>query len=269
MQQLVSIVMPAYNAEAFIAKAIASVLNQEHENWELIIVNDGSSDGTAEVVARHSDPRIRYYALPENKGIGTARNKGLDEARGEFLCTLDADDFMPPRSLSSRIAALDASSGNDIVDGRVRFMDLSMERTLKEYLPRFEGEPLDELLALTGSCFMGCSWMIRWSPSNKLRFNTDLSHGEDLLFYIGYANGKRYIAVDEEVLHYRITGESTMSDLPGLERSYRYIASWLRAHPEIANAAQVHQYDTRWRRIMFRTWLKKGSPWAAVRALLL
>ncbi len=266
MQPLVSIVMPAYNAEACIGDAIKSVLAQEHGNWELIVVNDGSTDGTADVVARFRDPRIRFFSLPANKGIGFARNKGLDEAVGELLCTFDSDDVMPPRSLSSRIAALGAHPEADIVDGRVRFMDRDLQRTLREFRPTFEGEPLDELLGLTGSCFMGCSWLIRWPKGLSLRFNTSLSHAEDLLFYIGYARGRRYIAVDEEVLHYRITGQSTMADIPGLERSYRYIGEWLVAHTETATPLQARRFNRRWRRIMFRTWMKRGAPWAALRA---
>lgn len=266
MEPLVSIVMPAYNAAAFIGEAIASVLAQEHARWELIIVNDGSTDGTAGIIAGFTDPRIRCINLPVNGGIGRARNKGLDAARGELMCTLDADDVMPPRSLSARIAALRDHPEADMADGKVLFLDRALKQVLRVYAPSFVGEPLNELLGLTGSCFMGCSWLIRWRPGEALRYETAISHAEDLLFYIRYAKGRNYIAVREEVLHYRITGASTMSNLAGLERSYRYIAHWLRQHPETATPQQARHFDARWRGIMMRTWLKDGRPLAALRA---
>jgi teichuronic acid biosynthesis glycosyltransferase TuaG len=268
MQPLVSIVMPAYNAELMIGPAIDSVLRQDYPDWELLVVDDGSNDGTVAVIKSFGDPRIRLFQQAVNGGIGKARNRGLDAATGEMLCTLDADDLMPRTSLSSRVKALLDAPEASIVDGRVLYKDAAMVNTLREYSPRFSGYPLDELLALTGNCFMGCSWMIRWSRGNRLRFNTEVSHGEDLLFYMEYAKGKRYIAVEDEVLHYRITGKSTMANLPGLESSYRYIARWLQEHPEVATAEQAARYVRAWRRIMFRTWIKQGSYWRALRALV-
>lgn len=268
MEPLVSIIMPTYNAEAFIGAAIESVLAQEYANWELLIVNDASTDGTAEVMARYNDPRIRHFHQAINSGIGSSRNRGLDELKGSFVCTFDSDDVLPPKSLSSRIRVFNERPDVDIVDGRVVVLQRDMRSVLRTFEPTFEGEPLDELLSLSGKCFMGCSWLIRWNPGNQLRFNTEVSHAEDLLFYLGYSKGKRYAAVRETVLMYRITGFSTMSNLHGLERSYRYIGEWLRQRPEIGSETGRRLYDKRWRRTMFRTWLKEKKPWAACRALL-
>jgi hypothetical protein len=88
--------MPVYNGEAFIAESIASVLAQTYPNWELIVVDDGSTDGTATIVASFGDLRIRY-AYQENYGLPAARNAGIRLARGEFLAFLDADDLWDPQ----------------------------------------------------------------------------------------------------------------------------------------------------------------------------
>lgn len=267
MELLVSIIMPAYNSAAYIGAAIDSVLSQSYSNWELIVVNDGSTDGTADILGRYSDPRIRILHQP-NGGIGSARNLALKSVRGELLCTFDSDDVLPPESLSTRVAVFIREPDVDIVDGIVKVFDRTMTKVLRTYRPAFEGEALAELLSLSGKCFFGPSWLLRWHPSSPLWFRTDVTHAEDLIFYMEYSKGKRYKAVDAEVLHYRVTGHSAMSNLDGLERSYRFISQLLTQRPDLANGTQARAFDRRWRSIMFRTWLKRGKPWAACRSLI-
>ena len=86
-----SIIMPAYNAEKFIKDAIKSVLSQRYFNFELIIVDDGSKDKTAEVIKSFKDKRI-HYLYQNNAGVSAARNLGISEAKGEYICFLDSDD---------------------------------------------------------------------------------------------------------------------------------------------------------------------------------
>jgi len=87
-----SLIIVAFNAERFIASAIRSLLDQSYENFELIIVDDGSRDGTADIVREFQDPRIRLIIHEKNLGIGTARNRGIEEVRGARFCFCDADD---------------------------------------------------------------------------------------------------------------------------------------------------------------------------------
>jgi cellulose synthase/poly-beta-1,6-N-acetylglucosamine synthase-like glycosyltransferase len=94
----VSIIMPCYNAARFIGEAIDSVLAQAEVSWELIIIDDGSTDGSADIVRRYSDPRITLLAQA-NAGVSAARNAGLASSRGEFVAFLDADDRMRPDRL--------------------------------------------------------------------------------------------------------------------------------------------------------------------------
>ncbi len=89
---LFSIVIPTYNRANMIPVAIESVLAQTYTNWELIIVDDGSTDNTREVVRKYCDKRIKYYQQ-ENKGRSTARNKGIDISSGSYICLLDDDDY--------------------------------------------------------------------------------------------------------------------------------------------------------------------------------
>jgi len=266
MDPLVSIVMPAYNAETFIGEAIESVLAQRYANWELLIVNDGSTDGTAGIIDRYPDPRIRVLHKP-NGGIGSARNLALECARGEYLCGLDADDVLPPLSISSRVPVLISQPNVDIVDGKVLFKDGQMREVLRTFVPDFEGEPFPELLALRSSCFMGFSWLIRWQRDGSPRFTTRVTHGEDLCFYLDYSPGKRYAHVPVEVLHYRRTGSTVMSNLDGLARSYGYIHNWL-GQQGIAAPAELRRFRWKSRMVMVRSYVRAGRPWQAVLTLM-
>lgn len=101
---LVSIIMPSWNTERFIAESIQSVINQTYTNWELLIVDDCSTDNTDEIVASFDDERIKYYHNEKNSGAALTRNKAMREARGEWIAFLDSDDLWTPEKLEHQIA---------------------------------------------------------------------------------------------------------------------------------------------------------------------
>ncbi len=100
---LVTVEMVAYNSESFIKQAIDSVLAQTYKNFELVLVDDGSTDGTAEIITSYSDPRIRYIRTP-HRNCASARNRVIAEARGEYLLCVDSDDFIEPEYLEKMVA---------------------------------------------------------------------------------------------------------------------------------------------------------------------
>lgn len=104
----VSVVMPAYNSEAFLEQAIRSVMAQTEENWELLVLDDASQDGTwaaAERLARE-DGRIRLIRNEENMGVARTRNRGFELCRGAFVALLDSDDIWHPEKLERQLALL-------------------------------------------------------------------------------------------------------------------------------------------------------------------
>lgn len=103
MGELVSIIMPTWNCGQFIGQSIDSVLSQSYKNWELLIVDDCSSDDTRDVVARYDDPRIKYHCLERNSGAAIARNTALSRARGRWIAFLDSDDLWLPRKLELQL----------------------------------------------------------------------------------------------------------------------------------------------------------------------
>jgi len=105
---LISVLMPAFNVENYIGPAIESVLNQTFSNFELIVLDDGSSDGTAEIINSYSDPRLKKVFLPQNQGLVSARNTLVGMAQGEYIAFLDSDDLADPKRLELQLAYLQA-----------------------------------------------------------------------------------------------------------------------------------------------------------------
>ena len=115
--------MPAYNAGKYIAESIQSVIDQTYSDWELLIVNDGSTDDTARVVRRFDDPRIRLIENHTNLGLIKTLNRGLDEAAGEWVARLDSDDIAMPKRLELQMAFLRENPHYVMVGGRSNIID--------------------------------------------------------------------------------------------------------------------------------------------------
>lgn len=106
MREMVSIIIPSYNREKEISRAINSILQQTYENYEIIVVDDGSTDHTGSVVRNFKDERIRYIRLEQNQGAGHARNIGIQEARYDYIAFLDSDDEWMPDKLNLQMTKL-------------------------------------------------------------------------------------------------------------------------------------------------------------------
>ena len=110
---MVSVVMPCYNGADFISETIDSVLAQTYENWELLIIDDGSSDNSLEIVKSYAatDPRIRPISQA-NAGSAAARNNGIKQARGQYIALLDSDDLWLPEFLESQITFMKSKNAS-------------------------------------------------------------------------------------------------------------------------------------------------------------
>ena len=103
MDGLVSVITPVYNSEKYIYSSIKSVLDQTYENWEMLIIDDCSNDGTEQVIREILDSRIKYFRLEENSGAAVARNRALEMAKGRYIAFLDADDMWKPHKLENQL----------------------------------------------------------------------------------------------------------------------------------------------------------------------
>jgi glycosyltransferase involved in cell wall biosynthesis len=150
---VVSIVMAMYNARRYVHEAIESVLGQDYPHFELIIVDDGSTDGGHEVVQRYSDPRIRLIRT-ENQGPSAARNCGVDASGGKYIAFLDSDDLLVPVSLSSRLIPLVKTGAEVGYSRNFAVMDISSDSssialgTTHSAIPSWEAWAAKDLISM-------------------------------------------------------------------------------------------------------------------------
>lgn len=142
----VSVIIPAYNSDRFIRETIDSVLNQTYRDFELIVVDDGSSDRTADIISSYKDRLI--YIRKENEGISTARNRGIEIARGEYLAFIDHDDIWFPEFLEEVVAELDKNKEARLCFANTYVMDGEKKRTrtLFDICPPHKGMVFEKLV---------------------------------------------------------------------------------------------------------------------------
>lgn len=265
-QPIVSIILPAYNASRFLQEAISSVINQSYQNWQLIIINDGSTDQTEEIVLLNRDSRIQYFKQ-QNKGVSSARNTGLQKMSGDYFCFLDADDVLPQQSLEVRVKKFMLNPELDFVDGTVHVFDKNMKHKIRTYQPKFSGNPLSLLLKISDKCFFGPSWMIR-RHAVTYRMDEKLSHGEDLFFYLTLCRkGGHYDYVNEEILYYRRHDRSAMRNIPGLYQGYKIIYRQLLEWPEFSITRRII-YFYKMKKFIFLSFLSVNQYKEAFKALI-
>jgi teichuronic acid biosynthesis glycosyltransferase TuaG len=264
---MVSIILPCFNSGKYLSTAVDSILNQIHQNWELIVINDGSTDNTKDIISGYKDSRIQYFYHP-NRGISKTRNVGLERMKGDYFCFLDADDFLPPGSLESRLKVFQNNPIADFVDGAVHIYNQTLDKKQSEWIPSYRGYPLDQLLLLSGNCFFGNTWLIRRKKDKIYRFHESLTHGEDLLFYIELAfQDGHYDYTDDVVLHYRSGHLSAMKNLKGLEIGYRYIYQYLLKQGQI-QPKKVEMFKIKARNILLKSYLGNLKPYQAFVSLV-
>ena len=119
----VSVILPAYNGARFLKEAVESIVKQTFQDWELIVVDDGSTDETPEIMSGYHDSRIRYLKNNNNKGLVYSLNRAIDEATGVYIARMDADDISKPERLEKQVIFLNAHPGISVYDVRQQFID--------------------------------------------------------------------------------------------------------------------------------------------------
>lgn len=221
----VSVIMPVYNARDFLAPAIDSVLCQTLREIELICIDDGSTDGSLDILKEYqsSDDRVRIIT-ETNAGPGIARNNGIRRARGEYLAFLDADDFFEATLLEELYDLAEANSLDialadyDVYNSR----KATFERTVHaEYVSIFEGGKVTSKSEYPDQIFLatnGAAWNKLFRTSfvleNRLAFLPDVKLYEDVYFMIGaMALAGRVAMVNKVLMHHRVYSEQSRAKL--------------------------------------------------------
>lgn len=201
----VSIVMPCHNAAPHLPTSIGSVISQTFTDWELITVDDGSSDDTLKWLQDQTDPRLRIVSQV-NKGVSSARNAGIKYARGQFIAFLDADDTWAPSFLEKLLAKLAAQPHAAMAYCGWRNVGLPGPLGRPFIPPDYESSSKREML------FAGCRWPIHAAVARRSAvnaaggFNTSLENAEDYALWLELGGLKPIARVPEVLAFYHFHG---------------------------------------------------------------
>lgn len=198
----VSVLMPVYNGEKYIGQAIDSVLAQSFRDFELIVIDDGSTDRSAEIVGSYSDKRVCYVANPTNLGLAGARNRAIDVSNGDYLAWLDCDDVSLPDRLLKQVALLDERPNVGLCGTWVRTLGLESEKVWRYASdPRFLRARMlfDDPVATSAA-------MVRRSciAADALRFDERFPPAEDYDLWERISRTSEVRNIPEVLTFYRI-----------------------------------------------------------------
>ncbi|MEO6186612.1 MAG: glycosyltransferase [Steroidobacteraceae bacterium] len=238
---LVSTVIPTYNRRVELPRAIDSALAQTHVQQEILVIDDGSTDGTAQMLAERYADRVRCISRP-NGGVSSARNQGMREARGEFIALLDSDDEWMPTKLEKQVALLRSHPDWGMVLCDVQRVDPAHRPTdvlrRREAIPR-DGDVLLSLLRMPS--LVPASVLMRRSVFDVVGgFDESLRTAEDIDFHLRVAT-RFGIGVLEEPLVNAMRGHEGLSTYAGTQQDYIHVMErFLLAGRERISAAHAH-----------------------------
>ena len=227
--------MPCFNAAVHITRSVASALGQTFHDIELIVVNDGSTDKSLEVLKRIADPRLKIINQL-NQGVSAARNRGLKEARGDYIAFLDADDTWHPECLEKLHASLSSHPSAALVYCGWQNLGLSGGQG-KPYVPSdYEGpEKIEKLL-------QACPWPIHAALTRKEKiletggFDEKLSNSEDYRLWLHIAARNKIVRVPQMLAYYHFHEgpQATKNRAKGARSNWRVKKEFLQKNPGVA-----------------------------------
>jgi teichuronic acid biosynthesis glycosyltransferase TuaG len=206
----VSIISPLFNCSLYLSETIESILSQTYMNWELILIDDFSSDNSLVIAQKYStlDSRIKVYSLNKNSGPAASRNKGIDMAQGRYIAFCDSDDIWLPEKLEKQIAAIKSS------DSAICFTSYFKMAEDGTYTNRLvKAEPLVTYSMLLRSNYIGCSTAIYDTEKCGKVLMPDILKRQDYgLWLCILQQGHHAIGLAEPLVYYRIRSKSISSN---------------------------------------------------------
>ena len=244
---LVSIIVPCYNAEKYVEACIKSVLSQTYENWECILINDGSKDHTLDLIKNfeNKDSRIHVFTQ-ENLGLSATRNKGIDCANGEFIFFLDSDDILSDDAINTLVFA---SQNNDVITCIVvtsTFSDNEITKVSQLLHPKegeitFENNNFEVLIRTmeTGLMPVAQNRLYRkdFIDKNEIRFKSGILHEDELWFFETMLFARNVKFINNETYFYRIDNQDSITK----NVSDRNLESYIQVMEEIVKKYSQHE----------------------------
>ena len=208
MPNLVSIIIPCYNVSSYIKETINSVLTQTFQNFEIIVINDGSTDQSSEIIKTIKHDRI-HLVEQENQGVSFSRNKGIAMSKGEFIVFLDSDDILHPNFLERRIftlkksAAIASASNVVLIDGK--------GNKIEENKKHFAANKSSQILEFNDgivTCPSSYLFKTEFLKKHKITFNKNLQSSADKYFLLEVLKQGEIELINESPMYYRVLGGS-------------------------------------------------------------
>jgi glycosyltransferase involved in cell wall biosynthesis len=196
----VSVIIPSYNRKPLVSRAIDSVLQQTFRDFEIIVVDDASTDGTGEDLTQNYGKEIIYRYLPQNCGVAEARNEGMKAARGTFIAFLDSDDLWYPQKLQSQMKLFDADVSLGLVYSGFFQTDILGKR-ISQNTPILKGMIYNDLI--WGNCFATSTVIIKKTCVQNIGyFNAQYSPAEDYEYWVRICRQFKVDCVPEPLMQY-------------------------------------------------------------------
>lgn len=217
--ELISIVIPVYNAEKYISYTIESVIKQSYSNWELILVNDCSPDNSVEVIKKYLSKKVRLINMPVNSGVSKARNEGVKNAKGSYIAFLDADDMWARDKLEKQIEVVKKNNNVGIVYTGSKFVDENNNEF--DYILNVPTR-INYKELLKQNVISCSSVLIKKEFILKYKFQNDNMHEDYAVWLQLLRDGVAAIGINEPLLLYRILNNSKSSNkIKAAKMNYR------------------------------------------------
>ena len=227
----VSVIMSAYNDERFIREAVESILNQTFKDFEVIIINDGSTDNTGEVLGSFKDERIKVINQ-DNMGVSKSRNKAIELSKGEYVAMIDADDISLPKRLEKQVNFLDEHKDTGFVGTAAESIDEKGD--VLYTIPCIEDNETIQKTLLEKNCFIHSSVMFRRKAFEKVSgYRNEIKYVEDYDLALRISEYYRIYNLKEILCKYRLNKEGVSFSKHRQQNNYallvRYLAKERRA----------------------------------------
>ena len=273
-QPLVSIIVPIYNTEKYLPACLDSITTQTHQNLEIILIDDGSTDHSGQIANKYAQKDSRIKVIHQkNQGQSTARNLGLTMAKGEYVSFLDSDDEIKPTFIKELLTPLANSNASLSVCG-MHYKRLKTNTAENVYIsqlrPRRKPESLKAyilyLLAIDGRMYSSVNKLYRAKIATKLRFDTKLNFAEDTKFVLDYlakASGDPVFVLSPLYIYNFGTETSTINSTAiqwkNWQTAYQNLKSWLGPNSSIREKFWLRLVHLRWR-ISFLRSKRRAKP---------
>lgn len=227
---MISVIIPTYNRVTVITRAIRSVQKQTYQDFEIIVVDDGSTDDTEKVIHSFNESRITYIKHERNLNGAVARNTGINVAKGRYIAFLDSDDEWLPEKLEKQLFKLQLSRNENVLCYSQLYYSNSdtKERTILPLRGMLSGETLDEYLFVNDGVMQTSTLMIPGKLMKKLKFNPNLIRHQDWDLCLQFSQaGVEFIYLDEPLT---VWNQERSLNRVSHSNNYKFSLNWINTH---------------------------------------